>query len=158
MKSCTKTPKQHLTPAALAEALDPQTYLGSTQHFIDQVLKDAAQEAIKPFLDAPGFRLHYELEGDPANPALLLSNSLGADLAMWDFQMSALTPPLPRPALRHPGPRPERNARNPHHPRNARRRLPRAASFPVDPAGPRLRRVAGRAYCDVARPARRRLS
>ena len=42
------------------------------------------------FLEATGFRLHYLLEGDPDRPVVLLSNSLGADLSMWDPQMPAL--------------------------------------------------------------------
>jgi len=35
-------------------------------------------------------RFHYELEGDASAPAVLLSNSLGTDLHMWDSQMPAL--------------------------------------------------------------------
>jgi 3-oxoadipate enol-lactonase len=36
-----------------------------------------------------GCRLHYELEGEAGRPLLLLSNSLGTALAMWDPQMPA---------------------------------------------------------------------
>jgi 3-oxoadipate enol-lactonase len=39
-----------------------------------------------PFADLPHARMHYELSGDPSNPALVLSNSLGANLSMWDAQ------------------------------------------------------------------------
>lgn len=34
--------------------------------------------------------LYYQLDGDPARPALLFSNSLGTDLGMWDAQAAAL--------------------------------------------------------------------
>lgn len=34
--------------------------------------------------------LHYQLEGDPDAPVLMLSNSLGTTLAMWEPQMSIL--------------------------------------------------------------------
>jgi 3-oxoadipate enol-lactonase len=36
-------------------------------------------------------RLHYEWDGPPDAPALVLSNSLGTTLEMWDPQMPALT-------------------------------------------------------------------
>ncbi len=39
-----------------------------------------------PFADLPHARIHYQLSGDPSHPALVLSNSLGANLAMWDAQ------------------------------------------------------------------------
>jgi 3-oxoadipate enol-lactonase len=45
-----------------------------------------------PFADAGGFKLHYRLDGNPSNPVIVLSNSLGADLSMWDAQMEALLP------------------------------------------------------------------
>ena len=32
-------------------------------------------------------QIYYALEGQPANPVLILSNSLGADFSMWDPQM-----------------------------------------------------------------------
>ena len=38
-----------------------------------------------------GAMLRYRTDGDAALPALLLSNSLGTNLAMWDPQMRALT-------------------------------------------------------------------
>jgi 3-oxoadipate enol-lactonase len=39
-----------------------------------------------PFADLPQVRIHYELSGDPSHPPLILSNSLGANLSMWDAQ------------------------------------------------------------------------
>jgi 3-oxoadipate enol-lactonase len=43
-----------------------------------------------PLADIPGVRLHYELEGDPSLPVLVLSNSLGVNLAMWESQLQTL--------------------------------------------------------------------
>lgn len=42
------------------------------------------------FLEANGARLHYQLDGAAGLPVLMLSNSLGANLAMWDLQVPAL--------------------------------------------------------------------
>jgi 3-oxoadipate enol-lactonase len=42
-----------------------------------------------PFADLPNARIHYELSGDPSQPPLVLSNSLGANLSMWDAQTPA---------------------------------------------------------------------
>ncbi len=38
------------------------------------------------FADLDGIRIHYELEGDAVRPVLVLSNSLGSNLAMWQPQ------------------------------------------------------------------------
>ncbi len=42
------------------------------------------------FAELDGVRLHYGADGDPANPALVLSNSLGASLDMWAPQVEPL--------------------------------------------------------------------
>jgi len=42
------------------------------------------------FAELDGVRLHHRTEGDPAHPALVLSNSLGASLDMWAPQVEAL--------------------------------------------------------------------
>lgn len=39
------------------------------------------------FLNSNHAQIHYALEGHSAKPALVLSNSLGADFSMWDPQM-----------------------------------------------------------------------
>jgi 3-oxoadipate enol-lactonase len=39
-----------------------------------------------PTLSQPEYNLHYPLEGPPGAALLVLSNSLGADLGMWDAQ------------------------------------------------------------------------
>ncbi len=43
-----------------------------------------------PFLDTAQVRLHYRLEGREDAPLLMLSNSLGTNLDMWEPQMPAL--------------------------------------------------------------------
>ena len=39
-----------------------------------------------PFFEHNGFRTHYELQGVDSLPVLLLSNSLGTNLSMWEGQ------------------------------------------------------------------------
>ncbi|MRW89803.1 3-oxoadipate enol-lactonase [Duganella sp. FT80W] len=43
-----------------------------------------------PFMDTAGAQLHYRTDGSSANPCVVLSNSLGTDLSMWDAQAAAL--------------------------------------------------------------------
>jgi 3-oxoadipate enol-lactonase len=43
-----------------------------------------------PFADVAGARLHYRFDGPADAPVVLLSNALGATLAMWDPQVPAL--------------------------------------------------------------------
>jgi 3-oxoadipate enol-lactonase len=43
-----------------------------------------------PYLEEAGLSLHYVLAGPADAPLLVLSNSLGSDLSMWDPQMAAL--------------------------------------------------------------------
>lgn len=43
-----------------------------------------------PYLDLDGRRLHYRLDGAAGAPVLLLSNSLGTTLDMWQPQLAAL--------------------------------------------------------------------
>ena len=45
-----------------------------------------------PFAEISGGRLHYQFDGDPDTPVLMLSNSLGTDLSMWQRQVAALSP------------------------------------------------------------------
>ena len=42
------------------------------------------------FKQLPGVKLHYNLRGEASNPALVLSNSLGTDLRMWEPQLELL--------------------------------------------------------------------
>ena len=43
-----------------------------------------------PFAPVAGTRLHYAMSGTRGSPALVLSNSLGTDLGMWEPQVAAL--------------------------------------------------------------------
>jgi 3-oxoadipate enol-lactonase len=43
-----------------------------------------------PFTQANGARTNYRLDGPPGAPTLVLSNSLGTNLTMWDPQIPAL--------------------------------------------------------------------
>jgi len=42
------------------------------------------------YFDLPDGKLHYSFEGDAGKPVLLLSNSLGTDMSMWEPQLEAL--------------------------------------------------------------------
>lgn len=42
-------------------------------------------------VDSNGCPIHVEIEGSPASPPLMLSNSLGTTLSMWDDQMADFT-------------------------------------------------------------------
>jgi 3-oxoadipate enol-lactonase len=44
-----------------------------------------------PFVHLADGQLHYQLDGPAAAPVLVLSNSLGTDLHMWDAQIPAFT-------------------------------------------------------------------
>ena len=44
-----------------------------------------------PFVKSADAQIHYSLEGQAGKPALILSNSLGADLSMWDPQIPELS-------------------------------------------------------------------
>jgi 3-oxoadipate enol-lactonase len=44
-----------------------------------------------PFAKVDGGRIHYRIDGDPDAPVLVLSNSLGTDLSMWDRLVAALS-------------------------------------------------------------------
>ena len=44
-----------------------------------------------PMIDADGCLLNVSVEGRDGGPTLMLSNSLGSTMAMWEPQMKALT-------------------------------------------------------------------
>src|SRR5947209_20472868 len=44
-----------------------------------------------PIIDAEGCPIHVEIEGPQAAPVLILSNSLGTTLHMWDPHVTPLT-------------------------------------------------------------------
>jgi 3-oxoadipate enol-lactonase len=43
-----------------------------------------------PFVDLAGTRFHYRIDGPAAAPVIMLSNSLGTNLTMWDSQLASL--------------------------------------------------------------------
>jgi 3-oxoadipate enol-lactonase len=52
---------------------------------------DLWQALLMPFAQLDDVRIHYELAGPDGVPTLVLSNSLGSNLSMWDPQIPALT-------------------------------------------------------------------
>jgi 3-oxoadipate enol-lactonase len=44
------------------------------------------------FAEANGIRIHYELSGKKGGPVVILSHSLGSNVAMWEPQLPALEP------------------------------------------------------------------
>jgi hypothetical protein len=44
-----------------------------------------------PMIDADGCPIHVQVEGPERAPILMLSNSLGTDLTLWDEQVKPLT-------------------------------------------------------------------
>lgn len=44
-----------------------------------------------PYIDLPGHRLHYRIDGTEGRPWLTFCNSLGTDLHMWDAQIADLS-------------------------------------------------------------------
>ena len=45
-----------------------------------------------PYVDFEGIRLNYRLTGESGLPVLVFSNSLGANLSMWEPQLAGLAP------------------------------------------------------------------
>jgi len=73
---------------------DPVRHLGNTNQSIGRVLaRSAARNAHTHHsrIDLGGVRIHYQWSGAPDKPVLVLSNSLGADLTMWDEQVPPLS-------------------------------------------------------------------
>ena len=48
-----------------------------------------------PMIDADGCLLNVSVEGRQSGPTLMLSNSLGSTMQMWEPQMKALTAGFP---------------------------------------------------------------
>ena len=94
------TVRAHLSTADLERLLDPRNYTGSSEHFVGRVLSargpavpvahTAAQESPESFVDVDGARIHCRVDGAEGAPVLVFSNSLGADLSMWNDQVDAL--------------------------------------------------------------------
>ena len=81
--------KRLLSEAEIAALFDPAKYLGMTQQSIEQVLGRAASIGAgsrSSKIDISGVRIHFQLSGQADKPVLVFSNSLGADLSMWNAQ------------------------------------------------------------------------
>ena len=86
---------EHLDPAAIDRLLDPAGYLGSTSALIDRALTthQARLGTAPPARRGSGSRarLAYQLGGPEQAPVLVLGNSMGTTMAMWDDQLPALS-------------------------------------------------------------------
>jgi len=75
--------------AEIAALFDPAGYLGMTRQSIDKVLDRAASmdaESRTSAIEVAGAGIHFKLSGPAGKPVLVFSNSLGADLSMWNAQ------------------------------------------------------------------------
>ena len=86
---------RRLTPEELDKLCDPSRYLGLADEWIDRALascrpQPTSRKAVQT-IEVPGATLHFRLDGPDRAPVLVLANSLGTSLAMWDGQMAALT-------------------------------------------------------------------
>ncbi|MBW8770975.1 MAG: 3-carboxy-cis,cis-muconate cycloisomerase [Gemmatimonadetes bacterium] len=77
-------------------ALNPSRYLGSADAFINRALaslpdpsRDAPHATARVEID--GLNIAYRVDGDVSNPALVLINSLGTDLRVWEPQADSLS-------------------------------------------------------------------
>jgi 3-carboxy-cis,cis-muconate cycloisomerase len=86
--------RAYLSSADLERLLDPQNYTGSAHVFVERALSaphaSAATNLRGTFVDVDGARIRCRIDGDAGAPCLVLSNSLGTDLTMWDPQIDAL--------------------------------------------------------------------
>ena len=76
-----------LSPAALAARLEPDAYLGSAGAFVDRAL--AARRTATRSSMSGAVEVFHVSDGPPDAPALVLLDSLGSSLAMWDPQVEA---------------------------------------------------------------------
>jgi 3-oxoadipate enol-lactonase len=84
---------RRLTPEELDQLCDPSRCLGLADAWIDRALASRRPHTTSTdqTIEVPGATLHFRLDGPERAPVLVLANSLGASLAMWDGQMAALT-------------------------------------------------------------------
>jgi 3-carboxy-cis,cis-muconate cycloisomerase len=93
--------RAHLSTRDLERLLDPRNYTGSASALVDRALSAYSTRGIAAsgppglppsdgFSEVDGARLHYRIDGAERAPVLVLSNSLGTDLAMWEPQIPAL--------------------------------------------------------------------
>ena len=86
--------KRLLSDAEIAALFDPAGYLGMTRQSIGRVLGRAASMdagSRTSAIEVSGARIHFKLSGPADKPVLVFSNSLGADLSMWNAQAEQLS-------------------------------------------------------------------
>jgi len=80
-----------ITEEELDRLFDPAQYLGTLRRSIDQVLargSAAIAGTQRTWMELADVRVHYQWSGLADKPVLVLSNSLGTDLNLWDGQIS----------------------------------------------------------------------
>ena len=78
----------HIAPDEIDDLLDPAGYLGSAGVFVDDALRTHADLGAESRRER---RFHHVLDGPPDISVLVLSNSLGSTLEMWDPQVPDLS-------------------------------------------------------------------
>ena len=84
--------RAHLDEAEVERLLDPEGYLGSAGELVDRAL--AAHRARRTAAgrgSRPRARLAHALDGPEKGPVLVLANSMGTTMAMWDQQLGPLS-------------------------------------------------------------------
>ncbi len=89
--------QEHLSSSDLERLFSPNNYLGLAEALVDRALamrskhpgSDANDLTAATFVAVKGGRIQYRVDGKSDAPVLVLSNSLGTDLAMWEPQMPA---------------------------------------------------------------------
>ena len=104
-----------------------------------------------PVIESNGCPIHVEVEGPESAPVLILSNSLGTTLHMWDGQVGAVHQAFPAGALRPPRPRQIRPAQGPLFHGDARPRRARDHGRARHQEGELVRALDGRHGRHVAR-------
>ena len=104
-----------------------------------------------PVIDADGCPINVQVEGPEGAPVLMLSNSLGTTLAMWDGAGRAVHQALPPGALRPARPRQVRRAQGALHDGAARPRRAGGAGRARDQEDQLVRPLDGRHGRPVAR-------
>jgi 3-carboxy-cis,cis-muconate cycloisomerase/3-oxoadipate enol-lactonase len=90
------TVREHLDEAEVDRLLDPEGYLGSAGRLVDRALaahRDRGHGAPAAPSEGPRRRRTrpgYQLSGPERAPVLVLANSMGTTMAMWDDQVGPL--------------------------------------------------------------------
>ncbi|HWC42750.1 MAG TPA: 3-carboxy-cis,cis-muconate cycloisomerase [Actinomycetota bacterium] len=86
------TVRAHLDEAEVDRLLDPAGYLGSADQLVDRALTAHRGRPAAPASPARSrpVGLGFALDGPEEAPVLVLANSMGTTMAMWDQQVAAL--------------------------------------------------------------------